>query len=120
MTPSHIARIAGSLAVVLPLALLAGCPVSSTPVDLGADVAGTYWVEYQAGQLAVFELPAYRGDEGVWTRLTIGQPDWYTGAALYQVNADSSWSRVMAYKTLTLDDVLQTYDPPPQPESAAE
>lgn len=118
--PSDIARLAGSMALVLPLALLAGCPITDTPLDLGADLAGTYWVEYDGGQLAVFELPAYRGDEGVWTRLTIAQPNWYTGPALYQVNADGSWMRVMAYEALTLDDVLLTYDPPPQPASATD
>ena len=120
MTPSHIARLAGSLALVWPLASLAGCPVSNTSLDLGADLVGTYWVEYQAGQLAVFELPPYRGDEGVWNRLTIGQPDWYTGPALYEVNADGSWSRLTTDETLTLDDVLQTYDPPPRPSPASE
>jgi hypothetical protein len=119
MAPSHAARFAGVLAVALPLALLAGCPNVDAPLGLGADLAGTYWVEYQAGQLAVFELPLYRGDEGVWNRLTIAQPNWYTGPALYQVNADGSWSRVMAYETLTLDDVLQTYDPLPRVESLA-
>ena len=89
-----------------------------TPPDLPADAAGTYWVEYQAGQLAVFELPRYRGDVGVWHQLAMDQPDWYTGPALYDVNSDGSWSRLATSDALTLDDVLQTYDPPPQPSPA--
>jgi hypothetical protein len=97
-----------------PLLLTAGCPVDATPAVLSEAPAGTYWVEYQAGSLAVYELPVYRGEAGIWRTVKIAAPQWYTGPALYVVREDGSWDRLTTGDTLTLDDVLQTYDPAPR------
>jgi hypothetical protein len=99
---------------VFPLILTAGCPVDATVATLPSVDAGTYWVEYQDGALAVFELPTYRGESGVWYTLEIAEPAWYTGPALYEVREDGSWVPLTTGGAMTLDDVLQTYDPAPR------
>lgn len=101
--------------MILPLLLVAGCPVDLTQLPADQMLAGTYWVEYRDGQLMAFELPEFRGETGTWHSLPAAQPDWYTGPALYDVNADGTWIRLGDAGELTLDDVLQTYDPPPRP-----
>ncbi len=97
------------------LLAVAGCPVDSTQLPAVDSVAGTYWVEYQDGQLSAYELPQYRGEPGTWRTLAVDRPDWYTGPALYEVNQNGSWLRLTVDDNLTLDDVMQLHDPPPRP-----
>jgi len=104
--------------IVTPLALLAGCPLDASVLEPLPDVAGTYWVEYGDGELAVFELPEYRGEEGTWHLLATEQPSWYTGPALYEVGEDGSWVRLTTDPGLTLDDIIQLYDPAPRVDEA--
>lgn len=103
------------LLVLMPGVLIAGCPFDAAGLIGGDTIAGTYWVEYRDGELAAFALPTYRGEAGTWHTLTTARPAWYTGPALYEVNADGSWERLTDDPNLTLDDVLQLHDPPPAP-----
>ncbi len=114
------------LSAAFPLVIVAGCPVDSTSLQLGETAGGDsglkaasdgreYWVEYADGTLAMFELPQYRGQEGSWQRVARSEPAWYTGPALYAVDADGAWTRLTDDSNLTLDDVIQLYDPPPAP-----
>ncbi len=115
MSRSFNLRATRLLILFIPTLLIAGCPVDSTLIDTPAALAGTYWVEYADQTLSVFELPEYRGEEGVWHTFEIAVPDWYTGPALYEVNDDGSWQRLTDDPDLTLDEVLMLYDPPPAP-----
>lgn len=98
---------------VFPLILMGGCPIDPTLGGVLPAEAGTYWVEYSDSALVVYELPATRDEVGAWHTFEMAQPDWYTGPALYEVHEDGSWDRLTTDETLTLDDVLQTYDPAP-------
>lgn len=100
----------GAVLLTVPL-LLAGCPLDSAGSLEG--LAGTYWVEHRAGELAAYALPATRGESGHWLTLETEVPAWYTGPALYEVADDGTWKRLTDDTALTLDDVLQTYDPRP-------
>ncbi len=113
MRSSALPSLVAAFAVGLPLALVGGCPAVPEGIDLPASVAGTYWVEYADGALAVFELPAQRGQEGVWHRFEAAEPAWYTGPAVYEVSEDGGWVRLSTQADLTLDEVLQLHDPPP-------
>jgi hypothetical protein len=78
--------------------------------------AGTYWVEYGKGQLAIYVLPEARGEPGEWRLVSRPKPEWYTGPALYQALEDGGWERRIDGNELTLDEVLQLHDPaPPAP-----
>ena len=106
-------QIAGLLCIC-PLFAIAGCPFDVTSGRLPATLAGTYWVEYGDGALQAFVLPEYRGEEGRWLTLDTATTGWYSGPALYELHDDATWTR-LTEGDLTLDDVLQTYDPPPRP-----
>ncbi len=106
-------QLIGFVLCTLTLALLGGCPTDSVPSDVLDELAGTYWVEYADGQLVVFALPECRGEAGTWSRLSTPEPEWYTGPALYEVGSDGTWMRLTTDTTLTLDDIMLTYDPAP-------
>ena len=99
---------------MLALASLGGCPVDNAGTGLQPVEAGTYWVEYQDDSLMAFELPAYRGESGMWRTLETTHPEWFSGPALYELRADGAWDRVTKDNSESLDDVLQTYDPGPR------
>ena len=119
MKHHSIQRVAMGVLLLSATVLLAGCPVDAPQLEPTVVPAGMYWVEYEAGALAVYELPQYRGEAGVWHTLVTAQPEWYTGPALYEVRADGSWTRLTSGDGQTLDDVLQTYDAPPRAESSS-
>lgn len=110
-------RLAQLVLLVGPLFAVAGCPIDATDGAVAASLAGTYWVEYRAGALEAYVLPEFRDDEGLWLTLDTEVPDWYTGPALYELSDDGTWAR-LTDGDLTLDDVLQVYDPPPGPAAA--
>lgn len=107
-------QLIGFVLCTLTLALVGGCPTDSVPSEVLDELAGTYWAEYTDGQLVVFALPEYRGEQGTWSRLSTPEPGWYSGPALYEVGTDGTWTRLTTDTTLTLDDVMQTYDPAPR------
>ncbi|MCK4341708.1 MAG: hypothetical protein KAY37_08305 [Phycisphaerae bacterium] len=113
MKHSGIHRLVRLTLPVLLVVLVAGCPVDPTQWPPAETYVGTYWVEYSDGELAAFELPAYRGEEGTWLTLATDLPTWYTGPALYEVSADGSWIRLTDDEDLTLDEVIQLHDPLP-------
>jgi hypothetical protein len=105
-----------SLVVAAALAL-GGCP-SGTSLPDGVTVPdGAYWVEYQSGSLKAYAMPRYAGDAGAWYELPAARPTWYTGAALYEVADDGSWSRLTNDTALSLDDLIQVWDAPPRVEA---
>ena len=128
MSQPHMPLAARILIAALPLVLVAGCPVNPDVVDSGAgqsstvpyrtSLAGDYWAEYADGTLAIFELPRYRGAAGAWLTAATPQPEWYTGPALYEVKEDGTWTRLTSDANLTLDDIIQLYDPPPAVEDS--
>lgn len=111
---ADLQRLALLALVAFPLLLTAGCPVDATSATWSEAPAGTYWVEQRDGDLAVYQFPTSRDDTGVWRRVEITQPEWYTGPALYVVSENGTWTRSTTADTLTLDDVLLTYDPAPR------
>ncbi len=118
MSHMHFARFAQLSLLIVPLLAVAGCPI-----DAGTSATvptGTYWVEYQEGQLAAYVMPTQRGDTGDWVSVpTTAVPAWYTGPALYELHDDLSWERLTTDAGLTLDEVLQTYDAAPAPGEPA-
>lgn len=104
--------------------LLAGCcPGFTDYLVLGGQETpspetGSYWVEMRNGQLHYFELPEERNVSGRWIALGDDLTDWFDGPAFYLYSAEKGWSRDPDAEGITLDDVLQLYDPPPAvPES---
>lgn len=108
-------QLARLLLCISPLIAVAGCPLDLTSGQVAATLAGTYWVEFDDGALQAYVLPQYRGEDGRWLTLDTAAPDWYSGPALYELHEDTTWTR-LTEGDLTLDEVLQTYDPPPRPE----
>jgi hypothetical protein len=101
--------------------LAGGCPQPTTALSEAADAGGLYWVEYVDGELAVYELPRYRGETGRWTMFDQDVPGWYSGPAVYESSTDGAWVRVTAPEAKpTLDEILMLHDPPPAPLSAAD
>jgi len=106
------------LVCVTVTCLLAGCPTPTVQLPAYETWDGLYWVEYLDGTLSVFELPAYRGDEGRWLTFDTNLPAWYTGPALYEAQAGGTWLRLTEGNDLTLDDVLMLHDPAPPPPAS--
>jgi hypothetical protein len=102
------------LLCTLAPAMIAGCPVPPTLPDDRPESPGMYWAEYRDGELTLFELPRYRGEQGAWHTLGPDLPEWYGGPGLYLLSEDGSWSRLTTDRTLTLDEVIQLHDPPPR------
>jgi hypothetical protein len=102
---------------ILLSATLGGCPVSATDLTAGAQVdtmaPGSYWVEQDGDTLAYFALPATRGDSGQWVAIAGADTSWYTDPGWYAWSPESGWAKDDALASLTLDDVVQTYDPQP-------
>ncbi len=119
MSLTHMRFVSRVLVAVLPLVLMAGCPDAPGILNLSPSLAGTYWVEYQDGTLVTYELPADRGAEGTWLSAAMAMPEWYTGPALYEVSADGTWLRLEDGADLTLDEVMQLYDPRPAAPDAS-
>ncbi|MEW6251492.1 MAG: hypothetical protein AB1716_12650, partial [Planctomycetota bacterium] len=71
------------------------------------------WGEYAGGELVRDELPDVRGEPGIGVRTVEPAPAWYTGPGVYASEEDGGWTRLTSDPALTLDDVLQVYDPPP-------
>lgn len=113
-------RIISSIALMFPVLLVAGCPMDMAQLDATPglasaypDLAGLYWVEYADDELAIFRLPAVRGDDGDWLEIAADMPDWYTGPALYEVDAGGAWERITHDDSITLDEIIQLHDPVP-------
>jgi hypothetical protein len=102
-----------SLALAMPALLVAGCPLQYSPLYT---LDGTYWVDYVKGELVFYELPEERGADAMWYALETEQPQWYDGPGLYETGFAGSWARA-GEGTVTLDEIMQVYDPAPRPES---
>lgn len=91
---------------------IAGCPVSGEVEE--PDANATYWVQEFGGRLSYFEFPS-RGNTGRW-RL-VGDPDtsWYQGPGAYEFTIETGWKYDESTGSISLDDMLQTYDPIPRP-----
>lgn len=101
--------------LVVPVILVAGCPLDNMDFPLTESLEGWYWVEYHDGLLSAYELPEYRGEDGRWITLETTEPVGFTGPGLYEVDADGNWTMLVSGENETLDDFLQTYDPQPRP-----
>jgi hypothetical protein len=111
--PATLQRLARLALSVCPVALVAGCPIDAAQFDGPGVPAGMYWVEHDDGELVLFELPAERSAEGTWFTFETDPPEWYAGPALYELHDDGTWSRLSGDQTLTLDEIIQLYDPRP-------
>jgi len=98
----------------LAVVLMAGCPGDLLGIDRLADLAGTYWVEYESGQLRLFELPEHRGEAGLWYNLPADPPEWFVGPGLYEIEPGGTGTPLLTDPSLTLDEVMQVYDPRPE------
>jgi len=116
-------RSLSQIVIVLLAAGAASAPFGCTldPATLVSDSAvhaslapGMYWVEGTGDVLNAYRLPEQRGDAGQWLAIEGTAPAWYTGPAVYRLADDAAWSRETQGDDLTLDDVLQLWDPSPR------
>ncbi|MBU0640288.1 MAG: hypothetical protein KKB50_15585 [Planctomycetes bacterium] len=113
------ARLKACAATLLVVAMLTGgcLPIPEdltlAPQEPVAASPGTYWLDQQDGELFYFEFPPQRGTGGRWMLLDETVGDWFTGPGFYELSEDLSWSRDPDWDGVTLDEVMQLYDPPP-------
>ena len=125
MKRSSLAIPVAALCCLSCLCAVGGCPLDLQGIDPASfqpapELAGVYWIEHTDAELAIYRLPEYRGDPGEWLTIKIEPPAEYTGPALYEIDTDGSWTRLTDGDDLTLDEVLQLWDPGPLPPSAEE
>jgi hypothetical protein len=118
----NVAHRIGKLAFLLiPLVacLPAGCPspTAATPWNGDELASGLYWVEDTADGLFCYELPKYAGaaQGRIEVPAEASAPGWYAGPAVYEHADDGTWT-LTGGAGQTLDDVIQTWDPLPNPE----
>ena len=89
--------------------LVGGLALEST--DLAA---GVYWAEYSESELALYRMPADRGDPGEWIIYADADaPTWYVEPALYVLDENGTWQQDSFGEGQTLDEWLQLWDPAP-------
>jgi hypothetical protein len=89
-----------------------GCPVAAPQLELPTPTPGSYWITEDAGQLYYFQFPQDRDEQGQWIPLD-DQADWFEGPGFYRLDEDLTWSPDVEFEGMTLDELLQVYDPPP-------
>lgn len=100
---------------MLSLGLFAtgGCPLVLPETQLApSPEPGTHYVARIEGELFYLQFPEVRGERHQWIEL-YGEGEWYTGEGFYQLSEDYVWSRDQEIGDLTIDDLIQLYDPPP-------
>lgn len=105
------AALAGGL-----IMLTGGCPVAPAVLGESSVPPGPYYVERLENGLHYYDLPAVRGASGRWVAI-LSDGEWYSGAGVYVHDERGRWCVDAASAGLTLDDLLQTHDPPPAPPS---
>ena len=113
MKTSMRASVRSLVLVGLGMLLIAGCPMTSIPLDTFDNPdPGSYYVEQQDGKLYYFKLATSEDTTNEWVELPMSN-DWYEGPGFYVIDEAKTWSVDENAENLTLDEFLQLYDPAP-------